>query len=43
MKSTKLIIKNTAQKEMAKFGLNVEFMTLNIWKLDFFSCFLNSF
>ena len=41
MKSSKLIIKNNAQKVMTKSGLDVDFMILNILKVDCLSYALN--
>ena len=42
MRSLKLIIKSTTQKVMDKFGLGVDFMTLNMYKLGIFSYYFNS-
>ena len=41
LRSSKLIIKSDGQKKMVEYDLNVNFMTLSISKLDFFSSSLN--
>ena len=43
MRSSKLIIKDNAQNQMAKFGSGCNFHDLNYFELDFFSSYsLNS-
>ena len=39
MRSSKFIIRSDAQKVMAKFGLDIDFMTLNMLKLDIVSTY----